>query len=41
MLVVGHVATRWALEHVLHGTPLEELATSEFVYQEGWEYRLP
>ncbi len=41
VLGIGHLATRWALEHVLNGIPVEELVTSEFAYQQGWEYRLP
>ena len=40
VLVIGHVATRWAFEHLLNGIPLEQLAAQEFVWQEGWEYRL-
>ncbi len=39
VLVVGHVATHWALEHHLKGVPLAELARDEFTWQEGWEYR--
>jgi len=40
VLVIGHVATRWGLDHFLEGTPLEQLATEEFAWQEGWEYVL-
>ena len=40
VLVIGHIATRWALEHALNGVPLEALAEETFVWQEGWEYRL-
>ena len=40
VLVIGHVATRWGLDHLLNGTPLEELADENFAWQEGWEYRL-
>ena len=40
VLVIGHVATRWGLDHWLNGTPLEELADEDFDWQEGWEYRL-
>jgi broad specificity phosphatase PhoE len=39
VLVVGHVATRWALDH-LQGIPLEELVAAEFEWQPGWEYVL-
>jgi len=41
VLVVGHSATRWALEHLVNGTPLEELVTAPYRWQEGWTYRLP
>ncbi|XVU22507.1 histidine phosphatase family protein [Actinoplanes sp. CA-054009] len=40
ILVIGHVATRWALDHVIDGVPLEELATADFDWREGWEYHL-
>lgn len=38
VLVVGHVATRWALDHHLDGVPLETLVATDFAWQEGWEY---
>jgi 2,3-bisphosphoglycerate-dependent phosphoglycerate mutase len=40
VLVIGHVATRWALDHYAAGTPLEQLAIAPFDWQQGWEYRL-
>jgi alpha-ribazole phosphatase/probable phosphoglycerate mutase len=40
VLVIGHVATRWALDHLLHGVPLEELVVQDFGWREGWEYQL-
>jgi 2,3-bisphosphoglycerate-dependent phosphoglycerate mutase len=40
VLVIGHVATRWAFEHLIDGEPLEELVAAEFAWREGWEYRL-
>ena len=40
VLVIGHVATRWALDHALAGVPLEELVAADFGWREGWEYRL-
>jgi broad specificity phosphatase PhoE len=40
VLVIGHVATRWGLDHVIGGVPLEELAVADFAWREGWEYRL-
>jgi broad specificity phosphatase PhoE len=41
VLIIGHVATRWALDHVVHGTPLEQLVDAPFEWREGWEYVLP
>ena len=38
ILVIGHVATRWGLDHLLLGTKLEVLARREFDWQPGWEY---
>lgn len=40
ILIIGHVATRWACEHYLNGIALEELVSAEFVWQEGWEYKM-
>ncbi|GAA3265633.1 histidine phosphatase family protein [Dactylosporangium vinaceum] len=40
VLIIGHVATRWALDHLAGGVPLEELITADFGWREGWEYRL-
>ncbi|HYY64259.1 MAG TPA: histidine phosphatase family protein [Gaiellaceae bacterium] len=40
VVLIGHGATLWALEHLLEGRPLEELATAPFDWQEGWIYEL-
>lgn len=40
VLLIGHVATRWALDHLINAVPLPELCDAEFAWQEGWEYRL-
>ena len=40
LLVIGHVATRWALDHLVSGRPLEELVDAPFDWREGWEYTL-
>jgi broad specificity phosphatase PhoE len=40
VLVIGHVATRWGLDHHLGGVPLDKLAAEEFAWQPGWEYSL-
>jgi broad specificity phosphatase PhoE len=38
VLVIGHVATRWALDELALGVPLDTLARTPFAWQEGWEY---
>ena len=39
VLLIGHTATRWALDHLLDGTPLEDLVVAPFDWRQGWEYR--
>lgn len=41
VLLIGHSATYWALDHLLHGTALEDLVAAPFQWQEGWLYDLP
>jgi broad specificity phosphatase PhoE len=40
IVVIGHSATRWALDHLLKGVPLEGLVGAPFEWQEGWLYEL-
>lgn len=40
IMVIGHVATRWAFDHLLNGEPLEDLLEADFAWQDGWEYEL-
>ena len=40
VVVVGHVATRFGLEHRAFGTPLEAMLDAPFEWQPGWEYTL-
>jgi len=40
VVVIAHSANRWALDHLVHGTPLEELVDAPFQWQEGWLYVL-
>jgi alpha-ribazole phosphatase/probable phosphoglycerate mutase len=40
VLVIGHVSTRWALDHFIDGKPIEDLMNADFAWREGWEYRL-
>ncbi len=39
VLVIGHVATRWGLQHHLDGRPLADLMAEGFEWRLGWEYR--
>jgi broad specificity phosphatase PhoE len=41
VLLVGHAATRWALDHLLRDVPLEQLVGAPFDWREGWSYPLP
>ena len=38
VLLIGHVATRWALDHYLNGVLLEDLIEADFDWRTGWEY---
>src|SRR5579884_3390211 len=38
--VVAHSANRWALEHLVHGAPLEQLVEAPFAWREGWEFAI-
>jgi broad specificity phosphatase PhoE len=39
ILLIGHSATHWALEHLIAGRPLEDLVDAPFGWQPGWRYR--
>jgi 2,3-bisphosphoglycerate-dependent phosphoglycerate mutase len=42
VMVIGHLATYRALEHVINGRTVRELVEAAFQWQaEGWQYRLP
>jgi 2,3-bisphosphoglycerate-dependent phosphoglycerate mutase len=41
VMLIGHLATQRALEHVVDGVPLEDVLAADFIWRpEGWEYRL-
>ncbi|MAG36846.1 MAG: histidine phosphatase family protein [Dehalococcoidia bacterium] len=40
IMIIGHRATQYALEHWLNGIPLEEAVVAPFQWQPGWTYRL-
>jgi 2,3-bisphosphoglycerate-dependent phosphoglycerate mutase len=41
VLVIGHLATSWGLDHFVRGISLEDLVAADFAWQPGWEYLLP
>ena len=41
LLVIGHRATHYTLEHLLLGTPLAEVIRKPFAWQPGWSYQYP
>jgi broad specificity phosphatase PhoE len=41
IVVIAHSANRWALDHLVNGTPLEELVDAPFAWQPGWLYLVP
>jgi len=41
VVVIAHSANRWALDHLLNGAALEDLADAPFGWQEGWWYVVP
>ena len=41
VLLIGHSANKWALDHLLVGKDLSELVTAGIEWQAGWEYLVP
>ena len=40
VLVVGHMAAYWALEHTCNGLPLDRILARDFTWREGWDYEV-
>jgi len=40
VMIIGHRATQYALEHFTYGRSYEELITSPWHWQPGWNYKL-
>ena len=38
IVVIGHAATRWSLQHLVDGEELGEVVGAQFDWQPGWEY---
>lgn len=41
VVIIGHSATRWALDVLLSGKALPDIVSALFGWQEGWRYLLP
>lgn len=38
IMIVGHRATQYGLDHLINGIPMEQLVTTKFKWQPGWKY---
>jgi len=38
VMIIGHRATQYSLDNLINGVPLEQLTSSHFKWQPGWEY---
>ena len=41
LLVIGHRATHFGLDHLILGIPLAQAVRGDFVWQPGWTYDIP
>jgi broad specificity phosphatase PhoE len=41
LLLIGHSATRWALDTLINHQRLEDLVDAPFNWRSGWEYTIP
>jgi len=39
VMIIGHRATQYGLENLINGVPLEQLTSTKFKWQPGWEYK--
>lgn len=40
VMIIGHRATQYGLDHLINAVPLEQLVASKFKWQPGWKYEL-
>lgn len=40
VMIIGHRATQYGLDYWIKNVPLEQLVTTKFVWQPGWEYEI-
>ena len=38
IVLIGHAATRWSLQHLVDGEDLDEVVGAPFEWQPGWKY---
>ena len=38
VMVIGHRATQYGLDHLINGVPIEQLVFAKFKWQPGWKY---
>lgn len=39
VMVIGHRATQYGLDHLINGVPMGQLVSAKFKWQPGWEYK--
>jgi broad specificity phosphatase PhoE len=40
VMIIGHRATQYGLEHLINGIPIEQLVSTKFKWLPGWRYEL-
>ncbi len=40
VMIIGHRATQYSLEHLIHGVALEDIVNAPWAWQAGWMYHL-
>lgn len=40
VMIIGHRATQYGLDHLINGVPMEQLVSTKFKWQPGWRYQL-
>jgi 2,3-bisphosphoglycerate-dependent phosphoglycerate mutase len=38
IVLIGHAATRWSLQHLVDGEALDDVVGAPFDWKPGWEY---
>ena len=41
VVVIGYTATKWAIDYLIFGVPLESNLAGRFEWRPGWWYTLP